>query len=124
MLVNYITCSTDVPAGILIFLPGVQEMRQCIAAISSVVTGDGVDIYPLHANLSSGEQRAVFKVSKKWKIIAATNVAEASVGSSLRTIVPLISFDRRPLLSMTWSMSLTGAKSRKQAIIRTTGFLF
>lgn len=79
MLIKYITSSTDIPAGILIFLPGVQEIRQCIAAISSVVIEVEVDIYPLHANLTSGEQRAVFKASKKWKIIATTNVAEASV---------------------------------------------
>ncbi|KAH0838102.1 P-loop containing nucleoside triphosphate hydrolase protein [Lanmaoa asiatica] len=78
-LIKYITSSTDVPAGILIFLPGVQEIRQCITAISSVVIVDEADVYPLHANLTSGEQRAVFKVSKKWKIIAATNVAEASI---------------------------------------------
>lgn len=86
MLVKHIT-STDIPAGILIFLPGTQEIRQCIAAISGVVTASDVDIYPLHANLTSGEQRAVFKPSKKWKIIAATNVAEASGFQSLRSRV-------------------------------------
>ncbi|KAG8219599.1 P-loop containing nucleoside triphosphate hydrolase protein [Butyriboletus roseoflavus] len=79
MLIRYITSSTDIPAGILIFLPGVQEIRQCISAISSVDIEDEVDIYPLHANLTSGEQRAVFKTSKKWKIVAATNVAETSI---------------------------------------------
>ncbi|KAF8560131.1 P-loop containing nucleoside triphosphate hydrolase protein [Imleria badia] len=79
MLIKYITSSPDNPAGILIFLPGVEEIRQCIAAISSVVVEDEVVIYPLHANLTSEEQRAIFKVSKKWKIIAATNVAETSI---------------------------------------------
>lgn len=100
MLIKYITSSTDTPAGILIFLPGVQEIRQCIAAISSVVIGDEVDIYPLHANLTSREQRAVFKVSKKWKIVVATNVAEASNCQSSMSLVPLIVSDRRPSLSM------------------------
>ncbi|KAG9314147.1 P-loop containing nucleoside triphosphate hydrolase protein [Chiua virens] len=78
-LVKYITSSTNTPAGILIFLPGVQEIRQCITAISSALIEDEVEIYPLHANLTSGEQRAVFKAIKKWKIIAATNVAETSI---------------------------------------------
>lgn len=98
MLIKYITSSTDIPAGILIFLPGVQEIRQCIAAISSMVTEGKVDIYPLHANLTSREQRAVFKASKKWKIIATTNVAEASVCHSSKSSVPLIGSNRRPSL--------------------------
>lgn len=33
-------------------------------------------IFPLHANLSSDEQRRVFSHTSEWKIIAATNVAE------------------------------------------------
>jgi ATP-dependent RNA helicase DHX57 len=100
MLIKYITSSPDTPAGILIFLPGVEEIRQCIAAISSAVIEDEVDIYPLHANLTSEDQRAVFKVSKKWKIIAATNVAEASICRSYWSLVPLIGSDRRPSLLM------------------------
>jgi HrpA-like RNA helicase len=36
-----------------------------------------VDILPLHANLSSDEQRKVFhKTQSKWKIVCSTNVAE------------------------------------------------
>lgn len=98
-LVKYITSSTDIPAGILIFLPGVQEIRQCIAAVANVVTADDADIYPLHANLTSEEQRAVFRESKKWKIIAATNVAEAS-DCQIFSLVPLIASDRRLSLLM------------------------
>ncbi|KAF8445690.1 P-loop containing nucleoside triphosphate hydrolase protein [Boletus edulis BED1] len=78
-LVKYITSAPDIPAGILIFLPGVEEIRQCITAISNTVVENEVDIYPLHANLTSEEQRRVFKASKKWKIVVATNVAETSI---------------------------------------------
>ena len=62
--------------GILIFLPGVQEIRQCINAIRSVTNDSRAAIFPLHANLTSEEQSRVFKQGEKWKIIAATNVAE------------------------------------------------
>lgn len=41
-------------------------------------------VYPLHANLSSDEQRAVFAPTSGWKIIAATNVAEVSLAYSFR----------------------------------------
>lgn len=61
--------------GILIFLPGVGEIRQCIEALRGS-TAAGQDIFPLHANLSNEEQRVAFKHTLKWKIIAATNVAE------------------------------------------------
>ncbi|KAJ7675357.1 P-loop containing nucleoside triphosphate hydrolase protein [Mycena rosella] len=63
--------------GILIFLPGVQEIRQCIESMR--VLGGQADVYPLHANLSSDEQRRVFMKTSKWKVIAATNVAETSI---------------------------------------------
>ncbi|KAJ7293075.1 P-loop containing nucleoside triphosphate hydrolase protein [Mycena rebaudengoi] len=65
--------------GVLIFLTGVQEIRQCIEAIRTVVSGSQADVFPLHANLSSDEQRRVFMKTSKWKIIAATNVAETSI---------------------------------------------
>ena len=62
--------------GIMVFLPGVQEIRQCTQAIGAVVKKQ-VDILPLHANLSSDEQRKVFHTNpSKWKIVCSTNVAE------------------------------------------------
>jgi ATP-dependent RNA helicase DHX57 len=61
----------------LIFLPGVQEIRSCIDVIRGTL-GEKAEILPLHANLSNDEQLAVFANTKRWKIIAATNVAEVS----------------------------------------------
>ncbi|KAJ7109956.1 P-loop containing nucleoside triphosphate hydrolase protein [Mycena epipterygia] len=65
--------------GVLIFLPGVQEIRQCVDSMRTVLPGGQADVYPLHANLSSDEQRRVFMKTSKWKVIAATNVAETSI---------------------------------------------
>ncbi|KAG0702732.1 P-loop containing nucleoside triphosphate hydrolase protein [Suillus ampliporus] len=70
--------ATSQRGGILIFLPGVQEIRSCIEAIRGTLGGKA-DILPLHANLSNDEQLAVFANAKRWKIIAATNVAETSI---------------------------------------------
>ncbi|WVN86613.1 uncharacterized protein L203_101781 [Cryptococcus depauperatus CBS 7841] len=65
--------------AILIFMPGVMEIRQCINELQSSTLGI-VEIMPLHANLSSSEQRRVFLPTRpKRKIVVATNVAETSV---------------------------------------------
>ncbi|EGO02407.1 hypothetical protein SERLA73DRAFT_120997 [Serpula lacrymans var. lacrymans S7.3] len=78
-LINHIMSSAKVKGGILVFLSGVQEIRQCIEAVRKSVNNGEADVFPLHANLSNDEQRAVFKPTSKWKVIAATNVAEASI---------------------------------------------
>ncbi|PPQ64076.1 hypothetical protein CVT24_008889 [Panaeolus cyanescens] len=66
--------------GILIFLPGVNEIRQCIDSLKRFTQGyNNVQILPLHANLSNDEQRRIFEPTKGWKVIAATNVAETSI---------------------------------------------
>jgi ATP-dependent RNA helicase DHX57 len=65
--------------AILIFMPGVMEIRQCISELQATNIGS-VEILPLHANLSSAEQRRVFLSTKpRRKVVVATNVAETSV---------------------------------------------
>ncbi|KAF5385346.1 hypothetical protein D9615_001206 [Tricholomella constricta] len=78
-IVDYIVSTAEECGGILIFLPGVQEIRQCIDAMRPLFAGKQANIFPLHANLSSDEQRRVFTKTTGWKIIAATNVAETSI---------------------------------------------
>ncbi|KDQ31208.1 hypothetical protein PLEOSDRAFT_23490 [Pleurotus ostreatus PC15] len=77
-LINHII-KHEAKSAILVFLPGTQEIRHCIEAIRASVPSGSADVFPLHANLSSDEQLRVFAPSKKWKIIAATNVAETSI---------------------------------------------
>lgn len=78
-VVDYIVSTADKRGGILIFLPGVQEIRQCIDMMRSYLAGKQADILPLHGNLSNDEQRLVFAQTLNWKIIVATNVAETSI---------------------------------------------
>ncbi|KAH7923230.1 P-loop containing nucleoside triphosphate hydrolase protein [Leucogyrophana mollusca] len=78
-VVRHILGTAKKRGGILIFLPGVQEIRHCIDAVHGALGHEKADIFPLHANLSGNEQRAAFSVTPNWKIIAATNVAETSI---------------------------------------------
>ena len=74
--INYTIGKAEDKGGILVFLPGVQEIRQCIDSLQDSPYVSLAKIFPLHANLSSDEQRAVFAPTSKWKIVVATNVAE------------------------------------------------
>ncbi|KAH9932077.1 P-loop containing nucleoside triphosphate hydrolase protein [Epithele typhae] len=74
--VDYIVANAKKRGAILIFLSGVQEIRQCMDRLRSVA---GSKVFPLHANLTSDEQRKVFERIPQWKIIVSTNVAETSV---------------------------------------------
>ncbi len=73
--------NADVGGAVLVFCPGVGEIRQAIDAISSSLRGQSVEILPLHANLSADEQRKVFQPVRRGarKIVVATNVAETSI---------------------------------------------
>ncbi|EST07241.1 Helicase-associated domain protein [Kalmanozyma brasiliensis GHG001] len=72
----------SVGGAILVFCPGVGEIRQAIDAISTTLRGQSkVDLLPLHANLSPDEQRRVFQPVRSGhrKIVVSTNVAETSI---------------------------------------------
>lgn len=75
-LINHIVSTATMRGGILIFLPGVSEIKQCIDSIHKEGRQKDVTVLPLHANLPNDEQRRVFEKTTTWKIIAATNVAE------------------------------------------------
>lgn len=80
-----------VEGGILIFLPGVMEISRTIDAIRSI---PNIHVLPLHASLTSMEQRRVFPPAPrgKRKVIIATNVAETSI--TIEDIVAVIDTGR------------------------------
>ena len=69
--------------SLLVFLPGVMEIVQCIRMIENVFEdkGKGVWCLPLHSALPSSEQKRVFRVASKRtrKIVVSTNIAETSI---------------------------------------------
>ncbi|KIM31725.1 hypothetical protein M408DRAFT_317990 [Serendipita vermifera MAFF 305830] len=69
---------TSERGAILIFMPGVQEIRQCIEALHAIAIGK-TTVLPLHANLSNDEQKRVFSSTPGRKIVVSTNVAETSI---------------------------------------------
>ncbi|KAG2736322.1 hypothetical protein G9P44_000412 [Scheffersomyces stipitis] len=69
--------------SILIFLPGIMEINQCVSIIERAFSKRDKPSWtlPLHSALSSMEQKRVFKVPAKGtrKIVVSTNVAETSI---------------------------------------------
>ncbi|MDP6892757.1 MAG: ATP-dependent RNA helicase [Verrucomicrobiota bacterium] len=69
----------ELPGDILIFMPGMVEIRSTIGAITRKRLQEPVDLIPLHGELPATEQDRAFTPSNHRKIIVATNVAETSV---------------------------------------------
>lgn len=69
---------TQKSGGILIFLPGVNEINQTCRYLSAIAN---LHVLPLHASLETKEQKKVFAPPPygKRKVVVATNVAETSI---------------------------------------------
>src|SRR3954462_1456114 len=63
------------PGDVLVFLPGEREIRDAAETLRRRGPR-GVDILPLYARLSAGEQDRVFHPTGARRIVLATNVAE------------------------------------------------
>lgn len=70
-----LVCKQDV----LIFLPGVFEIEQCIRKANEMDSLKGFLLLPLHGRLSLEEQTKALQSNKIRKIIFSTNVAESAV---------------------------------------------
>ncbi len=64
---------------ILVFLPGVAEIRRAIRECGSLAKRADLLMLPLHGDLSPAEQDRAISPTEQQKLIFATNVAESSV---------------------------------------------
>ena len=64
---------------VLVFLPGVEEIRRASARIAPLAERNGWLVSPLHGSLPSEEQDRALRPTERRKIILATNVAETSL---------------------------------------------
>ena len=64
---------------ILIFMPGVYEIRRNIEAVGSAVRGEPLSVLPLYGDLPGQRQHQVMEAARSRKIIVATNIAETSL---------------------------------------------
>ena len=72
---------------VLIFLPGVREIRNVLERLAHRVERYGDLLLPLHGELPPDEQDRALRATPQRKLIASTNVAEASVTVEGVTVV-------------------------------------
>ena len=78
----------DRTAGdILVFLPGVGEIKQVQRELTRSASLSGIQIMPLYGDLPAEQQDAALRPSQQRRIVLATNVAETSVTVSGITAV-------------------------------------
>ncbi|ETW01339.1 hypothetical protein H310_06897 [Aphanomyces invadans] len=126
-LVEYLVGTNDNggagEGAILIFMPGVQEIKMTIRELQQSKVASSLLAYPLHGALPGHEQSRVFDSAPKFKtkVIVSTNVAETSI--TIDDIVVVIdagkakemaydAINRRSILAEQW-VSQAAADQRK-----------
>ncbi len=73
---------------ILVFLPGMEEIRRASQRVEPIAARAGLEVLPLHGSLPAGDQDRAIRPSARRKLILATNVAETSLTiEGVRTVI-------------------------------------
>ncbi len=64
---------------VLVFLPGVGEIRRCADRLSASAARQGFDVCLLYGDLSAAEQERALSAGPRRRVVLSTNVAETSV---------------------------------------------
>ncbi len=80
--------SREEAGHVLVFLPGVHEIRRSIELIKRASWSRGWDVCPLYSGLSAKQQDAAVALGGNPRIIVSTNVAETSLTiDGVRTVI-------------------------------------
>ena len=71
--------STATPGDLLVFLPGVPEIRRAEEALATLARERDLAVVQLYGDLPSAEQDRVLRPGPRRKVVLATNVAETSI---------------------------------------------
>ncbi|HET6345869.1 MAG TPA: helicase-related protein, partial [Myxococcota bacterium] len=71
--------STGLEGDVLVFLPGMAEIRRAEAACRGLAARHDLLVVPLHGSLEPADQDRAVKPAPRRKVILSTNVAETSV---------------------------------------------
>lgn len=71
--------SSNELGDILVFLPGMREIRDCQMILENLCENYGATCLVLHGDMDSAEQERTLEIGSMRRIILSTNIAESSV---------------------------------------------
>lgn len=75
------------PGNILVFLPGISEIKKCYEELQKSDCSD-YDLYMLHSSIRLEDQKEVLKKSERKKIIISSAIAETSLTiNGIKTVI-------------------------------------
>ncbi len=74
-----LSADDDDQGNLLVFLPGVAEIKRAVDKLSSLAQFKNFEVLELHGSLSLQEQSKVLGAGQKRRIILSTNIAETSL---------------------------------------------
>ena len=109
-------------ANMLIFLPGMQEIRALESQLLASALPDALRVYALHSALPESQQRAAIAPPKvgECKLVLATNVAETSITIEGITVVidsgyaKVASFDNHKGMSRLLTQRISKASAEQR----------
>ncbi len=76
------------PGDILVFLPGLDEIRRTTDRLQALADRENFLLLPLHGSLTGEEQIDALRPANRRKIILSTNIAETSLTiEGVRTVI-------------------------------------
>jgi ATP-dependent RNA helicase HrpB len=108
----------ETSGNILVFLPGMAEIRRAAESLSSLSAKGSIELCVLHGDMPTGEQLQPFSPSGKQKVILATNVAETSITIPGVTVVIDSGLARRAGFSPWSGLPVTQVAKVSQASAR------
>ncbi len=73
--------------SVLVFMPGLREIRRCLAVLGPYCREMGWELHGLHGSMEPAEQQSVLDESPNRRVIVATNVAETGLTIPQVTVV-------------------------------------
>ncbi len=93
------------PGDVLVFLPGVGEIRTVERELTAELGPDGPTVLPLHGSLPAAEQDAALVARAGRRVVLATNIAETSLTVDGITAVVDAGLERTPRFDPRTGMS-------------------
>ena len=79
LLKTILTSINSDEGDILVFLPGIKQIRYLEEKLNLKLINSDVNVFTLHSSLSQEEQEKAIKISETRKVILSTNIAQTSL---------------------------------------------